>query len=187
MAEGMNEPLPPPGLPALFTAFLRIGLMGFGGVGPVTRYVIVEDRRWLDDEEYGRLIGLCQALPGANSVNAAVILGDRYAGLAGAATCLLALMAMPLTILVMAAIFYEHVAGDPLAQAALTGAAASAAGLILGTAIKLLLRARLARVGWVFAGGAFVATAALRVPLPWTLAALVPPALLVAVWAERRR
>ena len=33
--------------------------------------------RWLDDRGYAELIGICQALPGANTVNAAVMIVDR--------------------------------------------------------------------------------------------------------------
>jgi chromate transporter len=53
--------------------------MGFGGVAAVARHVLVVERAWVDDAEYGRLLGLCQALPGANTVNAAVMLGTAIA------------------------------------------------------------------------------------------------------------
>ncbi len=125
-----------PSLPNLFSGFLKIGLMGFGGVGPVARHIIVAERNWLDDRAYAELMGVCQALPGANTVNAAVMLGDRFRGAAGALTCVFALMAMPLLSLVAIANLYEAVSDHPLAQVALTGAAASAAGLILGTAAR---------------------------------------------------
>ncbi len=69
---------PRPSLPDLFSGFLKIGLMGFGGVGPVARHIIVAERKWLDDRGYAELMGICQALPGANTVNAAVMLGDQF-------------------------------------------------------------------------------------------------------------
>lgn len=43
--------------------------MGFGGVGPIARHIIVTERNWLDDRGYAELMGICQALPGANTVN----------------------------------------------------------------------------------------------------------------------
>src|SRR6478609_2859927 len=156
---------PPPSLSALFTGFLKIGLMGFGGVGPVARHIIVAERNWLDDRGYAELMGICQALPGANTVNAAVMLGDRFRGAAGALTCVFALMAMPLLSLVAIANIYGAVSDHPLARVALTGAAASAAGLILGTAARLLTKAGLARWAWVMAAAAFVAVGLLRLPL----------------------
>ena len=171
-----------PSLPNLFTGFLKIGLMGFGGVGPVARHIIVAERNWLDDRAYAELMGLCQALPGANTVNAAVMLGDRFRGAAGALTCVFALMAMPLLSLVAIANLYEAVSDRPRAQVALT----SAAGLILGTAARLLAKADLARWAWVMAAAAFLAVGVLRLPMLPSLLVLVPVGLVAASLGARR-
>lgn len=175
-----------PTLSNLFTGFLKIGLMGFGGVGPVARHIIVAERNWLDDRGYAELIGICQALPGANTVNAAVMLGDRFRGMAGALICVFGLMAMPLLSLVAIANVYDAVSDHPLAQVALTGAAASAAGLILGAAARLLTKAGLARWAWVMAAVAFLAVGVLRLPMLPTLLVLVPLGLVAATFGARR-
>ncbi|HEY3533657.1 MAG TPA: chromate transporter, partial [Casimicrobiaceae bacterium] len=65
---------------ALFASFLKMGLLGFGGVLPWARRVLVDERRWLSDREFAELIGLCQVLPGPNVVNLAVIIGSRTHG-----------------------------------------------------------------------------------------------------------
>lgn len=49
----------------LFLGFLTLGLIGFGGVLPLARKVIVEQRQWLSPEKFTELLGLCQFLPGA--------------------------------------------------------------------------------------------------------------------------
>lgn len=176
-----------PTLSSLFTGFLKIGLMGFGGVGPIARHIIVTERGWLSDRGYAELIGICQALPGANTVNAAVVLGDRFRGAIGALTCVFALMAMPLLCLVAIANVYDAVSDHPIAQVALTGAAASAAGLILGTSARLLVRAGLTPWGWIMAAGAFLAVGVLRLPMLPTLLLLVPLGLVLSAFAARRR
>ncbi|MDX3807747.1 MAG: chromate transporter [Bosea sp. (in: a-proteobacteria)] len=176
----------PPSLPNLFTGFLKIGLMGFGGVGPVARHIIVVERNWLDDRAYAEMMGICQALPGANTVNAAVMLGDRFRGVTGALACVFALMAMPLLSLITIANVYDAVSDHPLARVALTGAAASAAGLILGTAARLLTKAGLARWAWVMAAAAFLAVGVLRLPMLSTLLVLVPLGLVAASLGARR-
>ena len=177
----------PPAVADLFTGFLKIGLMGFGGVGPVARHIIVAERGWLDDRAYAELMGICQALPGANTVNAAVVLGDRFRGVTGALACVFALMAMPLLSLVLLANVYDAFSAHPLTQAALTGAAASAAGLILGTALRLMSRAGLASWAWAVAAAAFLAVGVLRLPMLPSLLVLVPLGLAAATVAARRR
>jgi len=74
-------------LTELVGAFLRLGLTSFGG--PVAhlgyfRAEFVERRRWLDDEEFGDLVALCQMLPGPASSQVVFALGMRRAGLPGA-------------------------------------------------------------------------------------------------------
>jgi chromate transporter len=68
-------------------AFLKLGLSSFGG--PVAhlgyfRREFVERRRWIDDERFGQLLGLCQFLPGPASSQMGFSLGLLRAGWAGA-------------------------------------------------------------------------------------------------------
>ena len=54
----------------IFGAFLKLGLISFGG--PVAhlsyfREEFVRRRRWLDDGAYGDLVAVCQFLPGPSS------------------------------------------------------------------------------------------------------------------------
>jgi chromate transport protein ChrA len=44
----------------------RLGLFGFGGVGPQGYHYFVKRSNWLGDEEFAELFSIAQALPGAN-------------------------------------------------------------------------------------------------------------------------
>jgi chromate transporter len=126
----------------LFLGFLKIGLLGFGGIAPWARHVIVEERRWVTDKEFAAILGIGQILPGPNTMNASVILGDRFQGVSGVLVCLLGQMAMPLVIITGLALVYERFASVPEVRAALVAAAAGAAGLVLGTALKMIQKIR---------------------------------------------
>jgi len=72
---------------AVFTAFLRLGCVAFGG--PVAhlgyfREVFVERRRWLDERAYGELVALAQFLPGPASSQVGMAIGLTRAGVPGA-------------------------------------------------------------------------------------------------------
>lgn len=121
----------------LFLGFLKIGVLGFGGIAPWARHVIVEERGWLSEKEFAAVLGIGQILPGPNTMNAAVLIGDRFQGVIGVLLCLAGQMALPLVIVTTLGVVYERFAAIPEVQAALVGAAASAAGLVLGTAIKM--------------------------------------------------
>jgi len=165
---------------ALFASFLKMGLLGFGGVLPWARRVLVDERQWLTDREFAELIGLCQVLPGPNVVNLAVIMGSRTHGPLGSLIAVSAILFVPVGVVLLLAAFYASVAHDPLARAAIGAASAAAAGLILGTAIRLLLQTRPPPRGLLIGGAAFVTVGLLQWPLVWVVLALV----VVAIAAE---
>jgi chromate transporter len=59
--------LRPVTLKELFFGFLKIGLLGFGGVAPWARRIVVEKLGWLTEheQEYISILGVGQVLPGA--------------------------------------------------------------------------------------------------------------------------
>ena len=59
----------------LFLGFMKLGLMGFGGVLPLAQHMIVEDQKWLSSAEFIDLLGICQILPGGNIINMAAAIG----------------------------------------------------------------------------------------------------------------
>lgn len=70
-------------LTEVFQAFLKLGLISFGG--PVAhlgyfREEFVHIRRWLDDAAYGDLVALCQFLPGPASSQVVFTQGRLRAG-----------------------------------------------------------------------------------------------------------
>ena len=139
MAEsGEAKPHPSITHAALFSAFFKVGIFGFGGVAAFARHVVVVERKWLDERDFAELFGVSSTLPGANTVNFATLLGDRHAGSTGAGAAIAGLLGAPLLILVVIATLYARFAELPDVRAGVAGAAAAAAGLVIGTALKLL-------------------------------------------------
>lgn len=176
---------PTPGIVNLCFGFLSLGLLGFGGIAPWARYIIVERRRWLSEKEYAEFIGIGQVLPGSNTVNAAVLIGQRFHGLIGAIVAVTALMTMPLIVLVVLASLYSHFADHPDVGAALSGTAAAAAGLVIGTAIKMAMRLKLTPLALIFGATAFGAAGLVMLPLLPTIGVLIPLSLFAKLVVRR--
>jgi chromate transporter len=149
-------------------AFLKIGLLGFGGVAVMARRVLVEERAWFDDETYAQMLGLAQTLPGANTVNLAVLIGDREQGLAGAFAALGALIAPPLALLIAVMTGYDRIEDLPMVRATLAGMASTGAGLVFGTGLRMVWSLRRRWGGLVFGAAALVLVAGLHASLAWT-------------------
>jgi chromate transporter len=122
---------------ALFAGFFQAGIIGFGGVLPVARRIIVEERGWLTAEGFNDLFSLCQFLPGANIVNFAFAFGARHRGVSGAAAACGGLLGAPVVIILVLSAAYKRYGGLAPVQHGLAGLAAAAAGLVLATAIKM--------------------------------------------------
>src|SRR5579871_829369 len=78
---------------ALFKGFFQAGIFGFGGVLPIARRVLVDQRQWLTEAGFNDLFSLCQFMPGANIVNLTFAFGFRNGGLVGVAAALSGLFA----------------------------------------------------------------------------------------------
>lgn len=163
----------------LFFAFMKLGLQGFGGVLPVARHALVENYRWLTMEEFTDIVSRCQALPGPNIVNVSICIGGRYFGVRGAVAASAGLLGAPLALLLVLAAFYSGYSQVPAVANALRGVSAVAAGLILGTALRMAASPRLRTWRAVFGVAAFAAVSWLRLPLALVLAAIVP----LSIWA----
>ena len=180
------QPEPPaPSLPDLFLGFGAAGLMGFGGVLPWARRMIVEQQRWLSPAEFNDLLALCQFLPGPNIVNLSVAMGARYHGLIGATVCLCGLLLAPMVIAVGLGGLYAAYGNLPVVQRAFAGLAAAAGGLLLATAAKIAWPLRSAPLGMAVAALAFGMVALVRLPLLPTMAALVPLSIFLHRYARR--
>jgi len=184
-----DMPSPPPhpklspGL--LFLAFFKAGLMGFGGVLPMIRHIMVVERGWQTAAEFSDMIALCQFLPGANVANLAVIFGARSAGLAGSGAALAGLMVAPFAIVLVLAWLYEKFGAISTVRHMVGGLSAGAAGLILATAVKIAMPLRGSVRGLLVAGAGFVALGLLRTPFLPSLLILVPASIALAALPVR--
>jgi chromate transporter len=164
----------------LFLGFLKIGLLGFGGVAAIARHIIVEDRAWFSEKEYASLLGIGQVLPGPNIVNVSIMIGDRFQGPLGSLCALGGLMTMPLVILVILATLYQSFAGIPEVQAGIAGTAAAAAGLVMGTALKMARRLKPTRLSVLVGLVIFAAIGLAHLPMFPVVLVVAPLSILAA-------
>ena len=169
----------------LYTGFVLVGLFGFGGIAAALFHVVVERRRWLTASEYTSLLGLGQVLPGANLINMATMVGDRFQGFVGAFLALAGLMSTPLITLVALASLYDRFADLPDVKSATLAAAAGAVGLTMGTGFKLARNILKSPSAALFAVASFVAIGVLRFPMLAVIAVLAP--LAVAIEFRKQR
>jgi chromate transporter len=161
---------PRPGsLRELFWAFSWLSLQGFGGVLAVVHRELVEKRGWLTPQGFLEDWAVAQVMPGPNVCNLALMFGDRHFGWRGAFTALAGLLALPLLLLLSLGTLLGQLPEQAAIAGGLRGMGAVAAGLIAGSALKLLLGLRLHPLGFplvlVLASIAFVGVVWLHLAL----------------------
>jgi chromate transporter len=173
---------PPPAprvtLGALVVCFLQISLSSFGGgLSAWTRRLVVEQRRWMNDQQFLSAITIARLFPGPNQVNMAIYVGVHFHGLPGALAALAGLLGVPLAILLTLGWAYFHFHTVPELRAVLGGVVAAAAGMALSMGVKLIGGYLRDPAGLLFAAAAFAAVTLMHVSLPLVVLVLTPLAM----------
>jgi len=173
-----------PGLGDIFKVFLTAGAVSFGGgVLAYLREFLVRDHGWLDDDDFLDALEVSETLPGLNSVNMSVIVGDRMRGAVGAAVAVAGLMLPGMVVMMTLGVLWEQQRHNPEIGHFLVGVAASAVGLLLTVTLQLGHKQFVRPLDLVIIAVTFVAVSVLKVSLGWVLLVLGP----LAIWLYRPR
>ncbi len=179
----------PPGVIALFIAFAKISLSGFGGVLVFARRAIVDEHRWMTAEQFNETYALCHFLPGPNIVNLSMVFGARFRGIAGGIAAFAGLLGPPMALVTFLAALYAHFGEVDALRRILAGVSCAAAGLLLSAVARMmtpLVRKREV-AGLVLMALVFAAIGLVRLPLPVVLLVAVPTSIAVSSLRSREK
>ena len=177
---------PAASLPAILRVFATLGMASFGGGLPGWMHrEVVEKRGWMSEEAFLAGVALGQVLPGPNSVNLALYIGQQLRGLPGAAMAFLGILGPPFLFILGLALLYGWGAGVAGFGVVLGGVAA--AGLANSLTTGLRTARRLSGLWpWAMVAAAFLAVGLLRLPMIPVVLVLVPLSIGCAVLEQRR-
>ena len=128
-------------LARLVLYFLRLGTLGFGGPIALAGYMqrdLVEERRWIGEDEYLEGLALAQLAPGPLAAQLAMYLGFVRSGWLGATLVAFAFIGPSFLMVVLLATAYMRYGGLAWMQAAFYGIGAAVIGIIARSAWKLM-------------------------------------------------
>ena len=115
----------------IFWQFLVIGAITFGGgIVAYLKDLLVTRDRWVSDDEFIVMLSISQTMPGLNSVNIAILMGDRVRGALGAWAAAVGLLLPGGAIVLSIGLIYGINSDHPMANHVLGGVAAAAAALL---------------------------------------------------------
>jgi chromate transporter len=179
---------PPPSLIALFVAFAKMSLAGFGGVLVWARRGIVDQHKWMTAEEFNETFALCHFLPGPNIVNLSFVFGSRFRGLAGGIAAFAGLLGPPALIVTVLAALYQRYGEIDALRRILAGVACAAIGLMLAVVFRMMMPLIRRRdvVGLLVLLAVFVAIGLLRLPLAPVLLVAIPLSIAITFFMQRK-
>src|SRR6478735_1025687 len=130
----------PYSLKELILYFFKLGYSGFGGPVALVGYMhrdLVEDRKWISEEEYKDGLALAQLAPGPLAAQLGIYLGYVHYRILGATLCGLAFVLPSFFMVVAIGIAYKMFGGLPWMQAIFYGVGAAVVGIISISSYRL--------------------------------------------------
>jgi chromate transporter len=127
-------------LKELVIYFLKLGTTGFGGPVALVGYMhrdLVEERKWIGEEEYKDGLALAQLAPGPLAAQLGIYLGYVHYRIIGATLAGLAFVLPSFVMVVALGIAYRLFGGLPWMQALFYGVGAAVVGIITISSYKL--------------------------------------------------
>jgi len=178
----------PPSVIALFLAFAKMSVAGFGGVLYWARRAIVDQHRWMSADEFNETYALCHFLPGPNIVNLSMVFGARLRGIAGGIAAFTGLLMPPMLSMTVLAALYARYGEIETLRRTLAGVSCAAVGLLIANVLRMMtpLVKRRDLAGLVMLVIVFVAIGLVRWPMPSVLLAAIPASIAVTFATQRK-
>ncbi|WP_316634510.1 chromate transporter [uncultured Flavobacterium sp.] len=123
--------------------FLKLGTIGFGGPVALVGYMhkdLVENRKWISEEEYKQGLALAQLAPGPLAAQLGIYLGFVHYRILGATLAGFAFVLPSFIMVVLLGIVYKLYGGLSWIQAVFYGVGAAVIGIIAISSYKLTVK-----------------------------------------------
>jgi chromate transporter len=158
-----------PGFGELVAAFLRIGLLSFGGAAgqiAMMHRIVVDEKRWLDETRYLHALNYCMLLPGPEAQQLATYIGWLTHGVRGGLAAGI-LFVLPGALLMLGlSLLYVLGAGVSLIEGAFFGVSAAVLAIVAQAVLKIAGRGLKSPLLKAMAVVAFLAILLLDLPFP---------------------
>lgn len=158
-----------PSFSALLSAFTRIGFLSFGGpAGQIAlmHRELVEERRWVAEEDYLHALNFCHLLPGPEAQQLATWIGWRMHGWRGGLAAGLLFVIPGACIILALSVLYAFAANLGWVAALFLGVKAAVLAIVVQALLRIAGRALDTGVKKALAAAAFVGLFLFDLPFP---------------------
>ncbi len=163
-----------PSFVAATKVWARIGCLSFGGpAGQIAlmHREIVDERKWLTEQQYLSALNFCMLLPGPEAMQLATYAGWRLHGVRGGLMAGLLFVLPGAFVVLILSMLYSAFGNLPWIEAIFFGVKAAVLAIVLEALLRVARRALKGNADWLVAGLAFLALYCFDLPFPLVIMA----------------
>ena len=149
--------------------FARIGLLSFGGPAGQIALIhreVIDERKWIDEQEFLHALNFCMLLPGPEAMQLATYIGWKLHGLRGGLMAGL-LFVIPGALVILAlSILYSLFGKLSFIESLFWGVKAAVLVIVLEALLRVSKRALKTNLDWGIAAASFIALFCFDLPFP---------------------
>lgn len=133
----------------IFKTFFKIGAFTIGGgyaMIPIIQKEVVDNKNWLENEEFLDSLAVTNSLPGPLAINCATFVGYKTAGVPGAVSAALGATMPSFLIILMIAVFFSSFSNNAIMDHIFAGIRPAVVALIAYALVKLTKSAGVTKV-----------------------------------------
>lgn len=157
---------------ALFLTFLKIGAFTFGGgyaMIPLIQKEVVENKKWMTDEDILEIVAIAESTPGPIAINAATFVGYKTAGFFGAALSTMGVILPSFFIIVAISFVLSRFENFPAVRYAFYGIRAGVLALIIKALWSMYKQSPKGIAPYIVMAFSFIAVAVLNINVFWVI------------------
>lgn len=173
----------------LFITFFKLGLFTIGGgmaMIPLIQDIVVNQKKWMSEEEAIDCIAVSQGLPGVIAINMATYIGQYKKGFFGAVISTIGVILPSFIIIILVVEVLHGIGNNQYVTGALAGIKAAATGLIAFSAYRVGRQVLTGPFQWLLGIAAFIAIAYFGIGAMWAIFAGILLGLLYTFIKDRR-
>ena len=138
----------------------RVGLLSFGGPTAqiaLMHRIIVDEKKWLDEQHYLNALSFCMLLPGPEAMQLATYVSWRFHGVKGGLTAGLLFVLPGAAVVLLLSMIYATFGNLPVVEALFLGIKAAVLVIVVEALLRIAKRTLKLREHWFIAAVSFVA------------------------------
>lgn len=174
----------------IFWIFFKVGTFTFGGgltMLPLIEKEVVDNQKWIEEEEILDVFAICQSVPGVIAINSAIFVGNKVKGVSGAIAAALGVILPAFIAIILILVALTGIRNNIYVEKVFRGIAAASTALIFLSAVKLGKGALKSKWQYIVAAVSFLIIIIFNINAAWAVVLGGAAGYIIYIFGRRRK